>query len=147
MQLADLQRALDSEVKTGKLGVPVALRIHATMPLGEGDIHAALGFFRPFFSLLGNSQKGDVQAKRHPSGQQLAILWTEETRKTAFLTLACSPNMKRGLHLLLIGNHGMTQLQGGEAWSDSLSGEIPGLWEHEIQESLRKGTSIPVRAS
>lgn len=147
MNLLDFERALESEVKTGRLGVPVALRIHAMIPGINGDILGSLGLFRPLFSLIGNLGRGHVQAKQHPSGQQLTVLWTEESGKTVFLTLATSAKMKQALHLLLIGSHGMAQLEGGEAWCDTLTGELPPIWEKEIQESLQKRTSIPLYAS
>lgn len=147
MKLADLERSLESEIKTGRLGVPVALRIHAAMPTTLGDILSVLGFSRPLFSLIGDINRGTVQAKRHPSGKQATVLWTEATGKTVFMTLVATANTKPALNVFLIGNHGMTQLEGAEDWCDDISGEFPAVWEKEIQESLRKGTSIPVPVS
>lgn len=147
MKLADLERALKTELETGRLGVPVALRIHATLPAIEGNVFRMLGFFRRLLSLMGNVDRGQVQAESHPHAKAGAILWTEESGVTVFLTLASGARMQQSLHLQLIGNHGMTQLHGGEAWSDSVTANPPTLWEREIQESLRKGTSIPVKAS
>ena len=147
MQLADAERALRAELDSNRLGVPVALRIHAMLPAVDRDILDAIGFFRPFLSLIGDITRGTIQAKRHASGKQCTILWTAETGKTAFLTLIQSPDVRQSLHVLMIGNHGAMQLQGGETWNDALSDFSPLLWEKEIQESLRNGTSIRATAS
>jgi hypothetical protein len=147
MKLADLERALKAELDTGRLGDPVALRIHATFPKVQGDIFRVVGFFRPLLSLMGNVDGGEVHAKSHPTGKECAILWTDESGITVFLTLASGTKTKQSLHLLLIGNHGMTELHGGDAWSDAISSNLSSLWEKEIQESLQEGTSIRIKVS
>lgn len=146
MKLADLERALKAEIDNGRLGEPVALRIHA-VARWDKDLLDGLGNFRPLLILMGDISSGHVHARRHSSLQQCAILWTTDTGKSVLLTLGRSRSAKQSLHLLLIGNHGMTQLQGGEDWSDVFSPNAPSLWEKEIQESLRRGTSIPLKAS
>jgi hypothetical protein len=143
----DLERAIKSELETGRLGVPVAMRIHATLPMTAPGMWGVPAFFRPLLSLMGDLRSGQVQAKQHASAKECTVLWTEDSGKSVFLTLATSAKLKQSLHVLLFGNHGMTQLHGGEAWSDSVTLESPFLWEREIQESLKKGTSIPVKAS
>jgi hypothetical protein len=147
MQLADLERALKAELETGRLGIPVALRIHATLSTTTPGIWGSLGCFGPLLALMGEIHSGEVHAKQHPSGKECAVLWTADSGKTVFLTLATSAKSKQTLHLLLIGNHGTTQLKGGDAWSDSLPEKPKPLWEQEIQESLRKGTSIRIEVS
>jgi hypothetical protein len=145
MQLVDLERTLKTELETGRLGEPVALRIHAVLPSND-NIFSWPGSFRPLLALMGDISSGYIHVQRHASHRQCAILWTTDTGKSVFLTWACPVKAKPSLHVLLLGNHGIMQLHGGETWSEVIAPKAPSLWEKEIQESLRTGTSIPVNA-
>jgi len=85
---------------------------------------------------------------RSASGQQCSVLWTDPSGRTVFLSLVSVPQSRPSLSVLLVGNHGITRLSGGEFWdgNDAFSAENP-LWREEIRESLQRGTSIRVGSS
>ena len=145
MNLADLQRTLENVLATGKLGTPVALRIHAAVP----DVNPlkVLGVFSPLVGLICNDSRGKLQAQSHSSGGQLSVLWTDAQGRSVLISAVSVPKCRQNMHILLIGNHGVTRLSGGELWSEPLSADQSCPWEEEIRESLKTGTSIAVGLS
>jgi hypothetical protein len=147
MTLSDLERAAREVLATGDIGTPVALRIHAAIPGFAGDAANALGIFEPLLRLISDESNGKVQARKHPSGKHLTVLWTDDRGRTVFITLTTNTPARQDLQVLLIGNHGITQLTGAEAWQEDIPpAKIP-LWGQEIAQSLKQGTSIQVPAS
>jgi hypothetical protein len=147
MILADLERTLSSVLASGQLGTPVAVRIHATLPDAGGDPLEVLGLFRPLIRLVSGDAGGRVQAQKHSSGKQATVLWTDADGRTVFLSVVSIPNAPQSLHVLLVGNHGITQLSGGDLWNEPVHANISPLWPEEIRESLKTGTSIEVLSS
>ncbi|MCA9067800.1 MAG: hypothetical protein KDA84_02695 [Planctomycetaceae bacterium] len=144
MQLIDLEHALAEALKTGQLGVPVSLRIMAVTPQTGIELPRVIAQFAPLIRLISQESSGKVQARQHPSGQQLSVLWTDSQGRTVSITVASASTARPSLGVLVVGNHGITQLNGGEAWEGFGSPVESPLWEKEITESLKRGTSIVV---
>lgn len=144
MKLIDLEHALHEVLKTGQLGTPVALRILVATPQTEIDPFRFVGRFAPLIRAVSEVTRGKIQARRHPSGRQLSIVWNDAQGRTVSLTIVSTPDIGQSLRVLVVGNHGITQLNGGEAWNEDLTSDTIPLWEKEIAESLKQGTSIAV---
>ncbi len=147
MTLSELERSLAGVLKSGQLGIPVALRIHASLPGCGNDLTDALGLFGPLIRLVSEEASGQLQAMQHSSGRQLSVLWTAANGRTVFLSLVSVPQAKQSLQALVVGNHGIAKLTGEAAWNEPDSPSKSALWQAEIHESLNRGTSIAVESS
>ena len=134
---------LDSE----QLGTPVALRIHAGLPLSNAEPAAMAGILLPLIRLVADETGGQILARQNAGGGQVSVLWTAPNGRTVFLTLVSTPTVRQSLQVLVVGNHGITRLTGGELWEEKLTPAQTPIWKTEIAESLKRGTSIAVNSS
>ncbi len=147
MKVADLARALREALDSEQLGTPVALRIHAGLPLPSAQPAAMAGMFLPLIRLLANETGGQISARQNAGGGHASVLWTAANGRSVLLTLISTPTVQQHLQVLAVGNHGITRLTGGEMWEEKLNpGQTP-IWKAEIAESLKTGTSVPVGIS
>lgn len=147
MTLTEIEHAIRQVLNTGQLGNSVSLRIHAAVPDAAGEAAGLVGVFAPLIRLIADDTQGRVQARQHPSGRQISVLWTDDRGRTALVTLTAAPKTMQSLQVMIVGNHGITRLTGGDEWDEPLSpGERP-LWKDEIAESVNQGTSIRVEVS
>lgn len=144
MKLIDLEHALNDLLQTGQLGTPVALRILVATPQTPTEPSHLIGLFAPMIRLIADETRGRIQARQHPSGKQLSVLWMDARGRTVSLTVVSTPETQRNLQVLVIGNQGISQLDGGEAWDDTFTNADSPLWERELAESLKRGTTITV---
>ncbi len=147
MTLAELEHTLGALLDSKQLGTPVALRIHAVLPEFAGELRNIIGYFDPLLRRVADVSAGKLTARQHPGGQQISVLWTDARGRTAMVTLTSVPNARQSLNVLVLGNHGVTQLSGGDLWNEAITGEEPALWSEEIAQSLKTGTSITVGVS
>lgn len=147
LTLTDVERAMRDVLKAGQLGTPVALRIHVTLPVESADAGMVAGYFASLIEQVANIKAGRIQAQQHSSGRQASLLWTDERGVTVFLTFLFDQPLHKSIRVLLIGQHGISQLVGDSQWQEIFEGDGPALWMQEIRESLQSGTSIAVKSS
>jgi hypothetical protein len=138
---------LSSVLKSGQIGSPVALRIHATLPEGDLELLKVIGLFTTLVRLVADDTQGKLHARQHPSGQQVSVLWNDVNGRTVFLSLMSAPMAQQGLQVLIVGNHGIARLSGGELWNVPNLEDVASPWREAIDESLKRGTSVAVKTS
>jgi hypothetical protein len=147
MTLGDLEHTLGSVLKSGQIGSPVALRIHATLPEGDLELRKVIGVFTTLIRLVADDSQGQLRARQHPSGRQVSVLWNDVNGRTVFISVMSAPMAQQGLQVLVVGNHGIARLSGGELWNVPNLEEEPPHWREAIDESLKRGTSVAVKTS
>ncbi|HUG90850.1 MAG TPA: hypothetical protein VML55_08460 [Planctomycetaceae bacterium] len=116
MTLDDLARALDGAVAAGRIGTPVALRVHAVLPAG-GDLVAALAALMRRLAEPLFGPPGRLTARRDADERQLHALASYPSGPTVLVTLAATRSRDPSLELLVVGNHGVIRLEGGECFA------------------------------
>ncbi len=144
MTLADLERALGDVLDSEQLGTPVALRIIAGLATPNVEPSTMAGMFLPLIRLVAGETGGHIWARQNAGGGQASVLWTAPNGRSVFLTLITNPAVRQRLQVLVVGNHGITRLAGGDAWNENFPPHPTPIWKTEIAESLNTRTSIPV---
>lgn len=147
MTCSEVQSALADAVRTGKLGTPVAARVHVQLVDDAVEPDAVLApvleMLRPCF----DHPPASVRAREHASEGQWNVLFQTAAGGTVFVTVGCGAANAPGLHLLVIGNHGVLRLEGAECFRPgdlSAAAPAPQAWSAAITESLRSGRSIDI---
>jgi hypothetical protein len=114
LNLADLRRTLDRALGSGRVGIPVALRVHLRLERIAGaniDLESAAASLLSWGEEVFGSPPQRVAVSEN-EGHSLTVLATCAGGQTLHVTVAASG--RPDLHLLLIGNHGIVRLEGGE---------------------------------
>jgi hypothetical protein len=157
--LDDLARTLGEAVATGRIGTPVALRVHAVLLDENGD---PAGVFACLMRRLAEPLFGAPErlaARGDSAGRILDVLVSYAAGWTALLTLGRMPSppgrgMAPRLDLLVVGNRGVLRLEGGECFAgvdDGAAAGIAGLHDRGVDlygeavaHSLRAGQPVPL---
>ena len=110
MSLAGLQQALQNVIDTGKLGTPVSIRVHLQLP-EAGDAKGVLAAILEMLSPCLSERPVEQHARRHARHEQTTFLLQTPTGKTVFVTIGFGSAQRPSLRLLVIGNHGIAELQ------------------------------------
>jgi hypothetical protein len=120
MTTDDLQNALTAAIATGRIGTPVALRVHAIVASDSFNPAAALDAVIGLAGTAFPTKPQQMTARSGGAGQQWNVLLIYAGGQTLSFSIASSPASTGGnrLHLLLIGNHGIIRLEGKELVDD-----------------------------
>ena len=142
MMLGELEQQLQQTVAEGRIGTPVALRVHL-QSAGDGtpvgDFVYAIFMAR---SLFGNPpERVMVRGDLH---QQATALVTYASGATLVVSAGQCSGETSTIQLLLIGNHGIANLEpalftGG--WPANASIESA-HWQESLAESHATGTAV-----
>lgn len=150
MTPTDLCTALDEALKTGKLGTPVAVRLHWQVPCLENEdwpgwLETVLQMLSPCF----DQPPVKVQARQHPAVPQWNILLQTEAGQTIFLTLGRQAAPAPSLQLLVTGNHGTLRLEGEPLCQPAGAEPSPQFrhWWSVIRQSAATSRELPLRES
>jgi hypothetical protein len=116
MTIDGLRNALTAAIATGKIGTPVALRVHAIVASDSFNPAAALDAVIGLADTTFSSKPQRLTARSGGAGKQWNVLMNYAGGQTLSFSIASSPDRSAGncLHLLLIGNHGIIRLEGAE---------------------------------
>lgn len=112
MTFTDLRHTLQNVVDTGKLGTPVSMRVHLQLPGKQGDASAALSSVLAMLAPCLNEEPAELQSRRHARHAQTSVLLQTPGGKTVFVTIGFGSANQTSLNLLVVGNHGIAQLEG-----------------------------------
>ena len=137
MNLSELQSTLVSAVASGKIGTPVSLRVHAVVAEDSLDPATFLDRISGWGATVFKAEPVRLTARVHATGRQWNILLNYPGGQKALITLASSPATAGDLHLVLVGNHGMVRLEGGESFDTSPEATIPRaeFWQQRLTAS------------
>ncbi len=142
-----LKESVEEAVRDGHLGAIVALRV--LMSAGDRPVEQ-LSHWLDWGTKLFACENGKLFASQDPTGGQISLLLTLTTGATISLTAVRSsgrPNESTStLQLLLMGQHGVARLQGGEDIDPSLNAADapPQKWRDAIDRSLASGKAVDV---
>ncbi len=142
---ASLKQSVEEAVRDGHLGTIVALRV--LMSAGDHPVEQ-LSHWLDWSTKLFACEKGKLFASQDPTGRQISLLLTLATGATISLTTVRSSGRSNEstLQLLLMGQHGVARLQGGEDIDPSLNAADapPKKWSDAIDRSLTSGKSVDI---
>jgi hypothetical protein len=142
----ELQDAMTAAIATGKIGTPVALRVHAIVTSDSFNPAATLDAVIGLAGTAFPTKPQRLTARSAGAGQQWNVLLNYAGGQTLSFSIASNPDRSAGncLHLLLIGNHGIVRLEGAELLDDC-SGESPEnvvYWKQHMTDSHAKQTVV-----
>jgi hypothetical protein len=142
MDLTQLRNALGQAVTTGKLGTPVSARVHVQFAEAACELPAVIGGVLRVLSPAFDEPPARVRARKHAGAEQWNLLLQTATGRSIFLTIGCGSATTSSLDLLIIGNHGIAQLQGGDDfdWQPETAPEID--WPAAIDEAIATGREV-----
>ncbi len=153
MNCAELKQALSDAMNTGKLGTPVAVRVHVQLASPTfaapscgltGVIDGVLQMLSPVFC----EPLSSLRVRRHNEVEQWTVLLQSSTGKTVCITVGCGCRASDSLELLVVGNHGIARLHGGGGdvleWETEAKPEID--WSSVIDEAVTTGREIRLSA-
>jgi len=147
--LAELRQALADALGDGRVGVPVAARIHCQLDDPQCDLLAGLASLLALSEGALSPERGArLFARYGDDPRQLSVLVSYASGQTSFVTIGCGAAADPALHLLLVGNRGIVRLEGAEQFDPA--GEPPARgddlkrWRRPVEQSLRDGASIEI---
>ncbi len=139
MTLDDIRHTLLEAVKTGKVGTPVALRLHLQLTNADASLLSTaatlIGLCEPLFKV----EPSQLFARSNAGGRQLSLLCETESGRTCSITIGSGSAKAASLNLLLVGNHGVIRLEGSELFDESslnTSDANIDRWGLAIEQSL-----------
>ncbi|MEX1229505.1 MAG: hypothetical protein WEB58_04655 [Planctomycetaceae bacterium] len=147
LSATSLQRSVEQTVRDGRLGTIVSLRV--LMSAGDRPIEQLAGWLTWSETVFG-CETGKVFASTDRGGRQLSVLVSLSSGATLSLTAITYPPASdtpaHTLQLLLIGQHGIARLQGGDDIDPTLSPTIDSSskWMKAIEQSVRSQTAVEV---
>jgi hypothetical protein len=142
MTLTELRTALTSAVATGKLGTAVSARVQVQCVDSECDLAAALGGVLWMLSPAFDERPATVRCRKHAEAAQWNVLLQTGSGRTISITIGCGSAKTTSLDLLVIGNHGIVQLQGGDAFEWEREFESPFAHVEAIEDAIGTGREI-----
>lgn len=139
MTLDEIQGALSDAMQTGKLGTPVAARVHLLVD-GEVDIAGAVERIVSMLAPCFEQPPTTVRARRHTTRRFTSLLLQSGNGRTIFITLGHAN--RPAFHLLVVGNHGILRLEGGELFETTQFKKTPSELSSRIAESLETGRVV-----
>lgn len=143
--LDDLNQALQRTVEGGKIGAPVALRMHLQLCGNDADLLAVVADL--IERAGGLFESGPVRFMvRGRVDQQISALMSYAAGQTLFVSVGRGVANISQTHLLLIGNHGVANLDGLELDGFSSQGEGTQStgWRKLLQTSLESKQAVAV---
>lgn len=145
MTFQSLFATVRDAVATGKIGTPVSLRLHADFPDASMDLGAVVDTIMTETGPLFPAARWTVMAKRNASGRQLTALLQNDAGRTVFVTLNCGGTRAARLSLLVIGNHGVLRLEGGDEIDGSFVESAPDAsWRSAIEATIAQKVAVVV---
>jgi hypothetical protein len=139
MTLDDLDRTLTDALSTGKVGSPVALRLHLQLADSAADLAQATAALMRLAETVFSETPSRVTARtRDETPRQWNLLCNYPGGQTVQLTLGCGAAASSTLHLLLVGNHGVVRLEGAELFDDtslSATDEETNHWQQTVEQN------------
>lgn len=138
MTIDELQQTLKKAVDCGKIGVPVALRMHLQMADATAELYALVSQSLEMAFANFRADEWRLMARRDPTGRQLNLLLDNRGGQTVLLTVGKGSAVENRLDLLLIGNHGIVRLEGAEFFEPTKSPTTPTIarWREFVEASL-----------
>ena len=142
----DLSSTLTAAIATGKIGTPVAMRVHAIVAADTFNPAATLDAVIGLADIAFPAKPQRITARSGGAGQQWNVLLNYAGGQTLSFSIASSPDRSAGncLHLLLIGNHGIIRLEGAELINNRLgnSPENVVYWRRQMTDSHTKQSVV-----
>ncbi len=146
MNFQELEHALSETLRVGDVGVPVALRVNCQF--GDRSVNVVEGAL--VASRLAEMAFSDVKparlhARATSDNRQLTVLASYPLGQTLFLTTTAIDGARSEVDLLLIGNHGIIRLEGGELFepeSSDASTSESARWKIAIEQSLHERSVV-----
>jgi len=139
MNLEQLRSALKQALATGRAGQPVALRLHLQTGTAAATTEQLLACLMPVVSDVFGDEPQRVLARSATDSGQLNLLLEYEQGATVLVSVVALGQSRPCLHVILIGNHGVIRLEGGEDFA--LAEPLPDGHHllQRVQQSLECG--------
>lgn len=140
----ELQQTLSQILATGQIGTPVALRLSLQLPQPHADLTSYGAACLEWAAEVFANEPARIATQQHARGQQQNLLVSFRGGQTVSVSVGRGAIDRERLDCLLIGNHGMARLEGGDCLAEyaPAAATAPSRWIEWITASLE--SSAPV---
>ena len=147
MTFDDLQNTLATAIATDKIGTPVALRLHVNLADLSVEPAALLAAVASWAESIFSASPAKLTARCTGDDRQHNLLLNYAGGQTLLLNIV-SGSTNDSLQLLLIGNHGVVRLEGGELFDPTamLPADDVDDWKRPLARSLAEKATVNLNA-
>jgi hypothetical protein len=140
-RIAELHRAVQGVLTSGRLGQPVFVRYHLACVVQPGNVVPKLAGVATMVSGWLDQVPERVLARGDPNSGQVALTVEFHEGATALVSISCVPSSPKGVELALLGNHGALYQETGDCSleEDTQAYEADQGWRALIAKALRSG--------
>ncbi len=144
MTFNDLRRTLSEALSTGKIGTPVAIRMHVQLADSNVDPLMLLATAMQTVEQVFSARPARLMARENADGRQFNVLLNYAGGETVMLTVGRGSAKTASLNLLLIGNHGVIRLEGAELFEATAADFTADVdpWKSPIEQSLERNEAV-----
>lgn len=147
MTLDDMNAALSEALATGRIGVPVSIRLHVQLPEPDADLARVLATIMRVAATVFSGQPERLTARQDADRRQCNVLVQHAGGPTTFVTLGRGSVTRPSLHLLVAGNHGVIRLEGCELFDGSAARQPAAepdvdRWRGAVAASIASGAAV-----
>ena len=144
MTIDELRQTLLEARSTGKIGTPVALRVHVQLQDRQANFSIAVAAVMQLAKSVLEATPIELTARSDIDRRQLNVLFRYAGGQTVLVTLGRGAVSAASLQLLLVGNHGVVRLAGGDGFDERslTAGDDVDRWNSWIDNSLSRGATV-----
>ena len=142
MNFDELRSALKCALETGRIGQPVAVRLHLRVGTGRATPEQLLVGLAPVVADVFGDSHQRVLARSNADFGQVSLLLEYDSGATALTTVVALGDAAPCLQVILIGNHGVMRLEGGTDFELSELQADAGRLLELVQQSLACGEPV-----
>lgn len=146
----EIHHALTAAIATGKIGTPVSVRVHLQLPETRADFDAAIDAIVATTKPALHETMQTLQSRVNAEGNQWNVLLRSANGRSLFVTLGRGSAREPRLELLVVGNHGVIRLEGGDVLYEAVGCDAAELaaqrsetdWAGIVERSHTEGARV-----
>lgn len=144
MTSEELQKSLLSEATGGRIGVPLSLRASIQLADADTDLVLVATDLLQFAGELLSGHPSRLMAKSDAQTRQINALVEFDKGQTATITVGRGSVAHDEAQAILVGNHGIARLEGGELFEYGVRAENPNQleWRRRLELCLKTGEPV-----
>ncbi|MBM82584.1 MAG: hypothetical protein CMJ78_18625 [Planctomycetaceae bacterium] len=118
MRLDDLKRTLEEARDSQQIGEAVSLRVHLQLSAADANVAESCAAILDLASTCFDAEGLNTTIQESNDGRQISLLGQTSNGRSVFVTVGAGAAKSAYISLLLVGNHGTVELNGGHRFDE-----------------------------